>query len=772
MGHDRGLTMIVLALASASVEIAAEDTRPVHLSLLRSLAWIALPCALRILLPSPKDPGKRPPLWVNVLIVAGGLLPIVLEPVFRTVWGSGNALELLLVFSLRNLGLGLAAAGAWRSCQRLAAIISLFLVLFASAMSNNEVVMAILVLYGCAGSAWLMHEYWSGMGPIMTRNDAVSNVEVFPGQAKRHFLTLLITGIGAVVLVSALAFIPRKAGWSLGEWVATSGGTGANDPYARGGIGDGDDETEGDNPESTGMTRSDIFLDSPLPSLYDMVSDMYGEPIKKIEQERVEALDPNDVKGRDLGRVPADNLRPNRQFPHARKSSPNASNAKTRDARSIFEISGSGPVHVRAAAYDVYDGSSWLEGPIAASTATPASRNGARKQFEINNANIDKKYSFTDHHEIKITAPEGSLIPSPPYMNKFRLGRLSDPTFFAWAQPGILRFGTRKTPPGIVLDSESQIPDPSKMKMMRFTAASINHLDRKDTTADRYKPLAEAWTFDTDQSWTRISTIIEKLRNEFDLDNSARPPDDCHDPLMWFLTESHKGPDHLFAGAAAMLLRSCGFTTRLVTGFYADPANRDQSTGYIPVTSGDIHTWLEIRANNSDWIILEPTPGYEHPTAPLSLIEKSSILLQGIWNWLLAHLIFTLITSSVLLATTIFYNRIIDAIRCLAIACWPETNCRNLTLRVVKVLEARAARGEKSRPANQTLARWLQSRSDIRGIPQLAEVVDWASYGAHLPPPFSEQAILKHCRVVLQDWKEGAWNESIGWRARAKRERS
>ena len=105
MGHDRGLTMIVLALASASVEIAAEDTRPVHLSLLRSLAWIALPCALRILLPSPKDPGKRPPLWVNVLIVAGGLLPIVLEPVFRTVWGSGNALELLLVFSLRNLGL-------------------------------------------------------------------------------------------------------------------------------------------------------------------------------------------------------------------------------------------------------------------------------------------------------------------------------------------------------------------------------------------------------------------------------------------------------------------------------------------------------------------------------------------------------------------------------------------------------------------------------------------------------------------------------------------
>ena len=35
---------------------------------------------------------------------------------------------------------------------------------------------------------------------------------------------------------------------------------------------------------------------------------------------------------------------------------------------------------------------------------------------------------------------------------------------------------------------------------------------------------------------------------------------------MWFLTESHKGPDHLFAGAAAMLLRSSGFTTRLVVG--------------------------------------------------------------------------------------------------------------------------------------------------------------------------------------------------------------
>ena len=43
---------------------------------------------------------------------------------------------------------------------------------------------------------------------------------------------------------------------------------------------------KGENARSTGMTQSDTFLDSPLPSLYDMFNETYGEPFKPKDQER------------------------------------------------------------------------------------------------------------------------------------------------------------------------------------------------------------------------------------------------------------------------------------------------------------------------------------------------------------------------------------------------------------------------------------------------------------------------------------------------------
>ena len=42
------------------------------------------------------------------------------------------------------------------------------------------------------------------------------------------------------------------------------------------------------------------------------------------------------------------------------------------------------------------------------------------------------------------------------------------------------------------------------------------------------------------------------------------------DAVEYFLFESRRGPDYLFATSAAVLLRSLGYQTRVVSGLYAD----------------------------------------------------------------------------------------------------------------------------------------------------------------------------------------------------------
>ena len=53
------------------------------------------------------------------------------------------------------------------------------------------------------------------------------------------------------------------------------------------------------------MVQSDHFLDSPLPTLYDMFNDRFGEPVKPIDQERAIALD-SQPQANESRKPPAD----------------------------------------------------------------------------------------------------------------------------------------------------------------------------------------------------------------------------------------------------------------------------------------------------------------------------------------------------------------------------------------------------------------------------------------------------------------------------------
>lgn len=64
-------------------------------------------------------------------------------------------------------------------------------------------------------------------------------------------------------------------------------------------------------------------------------------------------------------------------------------------------------------------------------------------------------------------------------------------------------------------------------------------------------------------------------------------------PIVAFVLSERRGPDYLFASAAAVMLRSLEYPTRLVRGFYASPERFDPESGQTAVLKEDVHFWTQ-----------------------------------------------------------------------------------------------------------------------------------------------------------------------------------
>ena len=85
------------------------------------------------------------------------------------------------------------------------------------------------------------------------------------------------------------------------------------------------------------------------------------------------------------------------------------------------------------------------------------------------------------------------------------------------------------------------------------------------------------------QSWLRTNT-------RYNLD-VPRDPDGV-DAVDHFLFETREGFCEQIASSMAIMLRTSGIPTRLVTGY--GPGERNPFTGYFEVKQSDAHAWLEV----------------------------------------------------------------------------------------------------------------------------------------------------------------------------------
>jgi hypothetical protein len=234
--------------------------------------------------------------------------------------------------------------------------------------------------------------------------------------------------------------------------------------------------------------------------------------------------------------------------------------------------------------------------------------------------------------------------------------------------------------------------------------------------------------------------------------------------VLWFLTESRRGPDYLFATAAALMLRTLDYPTRICLGYYAAPDAYDPETAHTPVRQTDLHFWPEVLLRDGQWLVVEPTPGYEvlGPTLPLSERILNALAAVAAWAW--RHAVELALLFAALVAVWVHRRELIDALAVRLWALFPGQTWREQVRGAVAVLERRGRWAGKPRPRRQTIFSWLRGAlakpsSADADLDRLTCMAEWAAYAPDAPPPWSDEEVLAVCHRVLGRWTLKRWRD-------------
>jgi hypothetical protein len=152
----------------------------------------------------------------------------------------------------------------------------------------------------------------------------------------------------------------------------------------------------------------------------------------------------------------------------------------------------------------------------------------------------------------------------------------------------------------------------------------------------RIPELARAFAAGAATDLARARAIERHLRRDYGY-TLELPRQEVQDPLSYFLFTRRKGYCEYFASAMAVMLRTLGIPSRLVTGF--------QSGIYNPINelwvirASDAHSWVEGWIPGYGWTTFDPTPPDPNPT--FALLTRFGLYLdaaQTFWrDWVVSY---------------------------------------------------------------------------------------------------------------------------------------
>ena len=555
-------------------------------------------------------------------VVAIALLLIVVQMIDRSV-GLGDANELVALLVLQGVGWHLAIFASVRGFERASLLICGAIVFFVCCMSQRLDVLIAGALFAISSLWWLAGLYWSRL-----------DSKAIDGNSKVLTIHASTTGITAIVILLCLAIaslVPiSNSQFSLAGFMPFSGGEdGYEDEFAASGVGDGNMLTAGNNATTTGAVDSDEFIEDDKPSIYDVMSDQYEGPVFK-NQKRKRAI-PLDVKAKHIHGV-KQSEQAGRSFRTMRNTDRELdTELEDRISKALLQIEGSVPARFVIDCFHQFDGWDWSKVDIA--NENPLNprikifKSLGKPFFKLQR--VKEKYLTENRtHRVKIMRFENPNLPTTSFLNNWHIAKVDDVTMFSWDDSGVVKFAGEMIPPQTVVDVNGFVPNYHLMRDDRALSRYANSdsdslfLQVPDTDSkDRIASLAAQYTAGSDTGWNQVEAIVQRFRNDFELDPEWEVSETVDDTVGHFL-DQNGGPSYMFATSCAMALRSAGYPTRLASGFLIQQEDYDRRSRQSIVTTRNLHMWPEVCLDGKYWIPVEPTPGYPIPYST-----------ETLWQW-------------------------------------------------------------------------------------------------------------------------------------------
>ncbi|MCA9115448.1 MAG: transglutaminase domain-containing protein [Planctomycetaceae bacterium] len=672
--------------------------------------------------------GELSPVQLPLILLLGAA-PFLLNPLDRLLTGEGRPLELLMLAGFRNASLTLAAVALTPALQRTAAALSVFLVLFCVSLGDDPFLLVLLFVFTLSGVGWLMGSYWS-------------TLEGRLADETRHHRPLALFLLLPALAVLAIVLIPhsgRSAIEALPGLVPTSGGTGQFSPEARSGVGDGDMLVAGTRQVQSFAPIEDApFMDSNEAGLYDVFNELYDEPVRPRNQDRSMALPPELMM--DIHRHLAKSEQAGREFSTLRKSSgKHRDRIADRTTEALFFVAGRTPLHLRTELRSIFDGIDWYSDSPEPNKPPLAIRTIDGKPWLDLSRGIDADIAGpAESHAVKIARLRTDRIPTPACVTGIHIDLVDQADLFAWAHDGQLRMVRESIPPQTVIHVASRTIDRRRLEENGPPAAwgELRYRQLPDTShMTAIRSLAARWTAGLSRGWPQVDAVMSQLRSGYVCDPAQRPPTDCTSPVSHFLFTARRGPDYQFATAAALMLRSLGYSTRIASGFYVRPESYDVRSRHTPVCTDDGHFWVEISLGRDIWIPLEPTPGYELLLPPVSLLARLGRAVVNAGLWLVTHPLLCLSIVALSITCFLLRNRLADTADEWRWRLWRHHSWRGEVLAAVRLLDRRLNRAGWKRPPGTPAVAWIERHlaslpggcpPELRQVLSLAEAAAWA----------------------------------------------
>jgi len=227
--------------------------------------------------------------------------------------------------------------------------------------------------------------------------------------------------------------------------------------------------------------------------------------------------------------------------------------------------------------------------------------------------------------------PNVVFAPNQPEQVYFPSGTLTTDTYGSLRAPILLD-------PGVVYSVISEIPAPTPELLRSTDRLPVpdelqqrlrRYLELPDDLPARDVALARRIAGDAPTRFDAAEAVQAWLRanTRYNLDVPPEPPG--VDSVDEFLFERREGFCEHIASAFAIMLRSLGIPTRLVTGF--GPGARNPFTGYWDIHASDAHAWVEVFYPGAGWVPYDPTFGVPsaHPGLSAAFIAPQVIRAVG-----------------------------------------------------------------------------------------------------------------------------------------------